>query len=162
MIYDTLINQSSVDEVTAVLAHEFGHWSLSHTTKMFITNQIYIFSIFALFSAFFKNKSLYSSFGFVNDTPPIIGFILFSDILNPLTTILTFGMNLISRKYEYEADAFASELGLADDLGKALITIHVENLGSMDADWLFSSFHHSHPLLTERLRALEAKERKEK
>ncbi|GME85712.1 unnamed protein product [Ambrosiozyma monospora] len=95
VIYDTLISQSkNVKEVVAVLGHEIGHWYLSHTTKLLVINQAHIFSIFTLFSAFVKNKSLYNSFGFYNEYPTLIGFMLFGDVLKPTDAIMGFLMNL--------------------------------------------------------------------
>jgi STE24 endopeptidase len=154
VIYDTLIDKSTVEQVTAVLAHEIGHWALSHTTKMLVVAQVHLFSIFALFSGFVHNKSLYNSFGFYDQYPILVGFILFNDILQPLDSILTFAMNIMSRTFEYQADAYAVNLKYGKELAEALIGIHVENLSTIDADWLYSSYHHSHPILPERLRAL--------
>lgn len=51
-------------------------------------------------------------------------------------------------------DAFAVKLGYARELGASLIKLQIQNLSSMDADWFYSSFHHSHPILTERLKAM--------
>jgi len=51
-------------------------------------------------------------------------------------------------------DQFALDLGYKDDLAKALINLQLQNLSSMDADWMYSSYHYSHPILTERLKAL--------
>ena len=59
--------------------------------------------IFALFSVFINNRSLYRSFGFYNEFPIIIGFILFSDALAPMDTIVKLLMNILSRKFEFEA-----------------------------------------------------------
>jgi STE24 endopeptidase len=53
-----------------------------------------------------------------------------------------------------DADKFALDLGYKDDLAKALIKLQVKNLSAMDADWLYSAYNHSHPILVERLRAL--------
>jgi STE24 endopeptidase len=117
-------------------------------------SQVHLFSIFALFSAFVHNNSLYESFGFHSQHPILIGFIIFNDILQPIETFLTFAMNLLSRKFEYEADAYAVRLEYGDDLAKSLVGLHKENLSSVDADWLYSSYHHSHPILPERLHAL--------
>jgi STE24 endopeptidase len=51
-------------------------------------------------------------------------------------------------------DQFAVKLGYANELGRALIKLQVKNLSAMDADWLYSAYNHSHPILVERLRAL--------
>ena len=53
------------------------------------------------------------------------------------------------------SDQFAMNLGYKEELSKALIKLQVKNLSAMDADWLYSAYNHSHPILTERLRALE-------
>lgn len=157
VLFDTLIEKQSTSEVTAVMAHEIGHWALSHLPKMMAVMQAHLFSVFALFSSFIHNKSLYNSFGFYNQYPILVGFILFSDIITPLESIVMFFTNLLSRSHEYQADAYAAKLGLSNDLAQSLIALHIENLSTMDADWLFSAYHHSHPILSERLRALDYK-----
>lgn len=160
VIYDTLISHSSIPEVVAVLAHEIGHWKLNHLPRMMLFSQAHLLLVFSMFSAFVKNKSLYSSFGF-NTQPIIIGFILFNDIFTPVECVLQFGMNLLSRKHEFEADRHARECGYADELAHGLIKLLSQNLSTMDADWLFSAFHFSHPILSERLSAIgyESKEK---
>ncbi|KAK9380344.1 peptidase family M48-domain-containing protein [Kockiozyma suomiensis] len=154
VIYDTLLEKFEPIEIVAVLAHELGHWSLSHTTQFLLINQAYIFSLFVAFSVFIKNQSLYQSFGFGSQMPVMIGFILFGDILTPLNSLLQYSMSVLSRKFEYQADAFAVKLNYAEDLCNALIKLHIQNLSTMDADWLYSSYHYSHPILPERLSAL--------
>lgn len=153
VLYDTLIDHSTVDETVAVLAHEIGHWKLSHLPKMILFSQAHLLLCFSMFSAFINNNSLYSSFGF-DVKPIIVGFMLFNDIFQPVESVAKFGMNLLSRKHEYEADEYAKKCGYSDDLAKALIKLLSENLSTMDADWLYSSYHHSHPILSERLRAI--------
>ncbi|QSL66409.1 hypothetical protein MERGE_000788 [Pneumocystis wakefieldiae] len=154
VIYDTLIEKSETIEIVAVLAHELGHWALSHVAKILTIAQIHIFFIFMLFSVFIQNSSLYESFGFYPDKPILIGFVLYNDILTPINSLLTFFMNIYTRKNEYEADAFAAKLNYRKELSRALIKVHIQNLSTMDADKLYSSYHYSHPLLVERLRAL--------
>lgn len=84
----------------------------------------------------------------------MIGFILFSEALAPMDTVIRFLMNILSRKFEFEADKFALDLGYKKELARSLIKLQVENLSTMDADWLYASYHYSHPILTERLKAL--------
>jgi STE24 endopeptidase len=62
-----------------------------------------MFYIFALFSAFINNKSLYRDFGFTNEYPIIVGFILFGEALAPMDTVVKLLMNILSRKFEFEA-----------------------------------------------------------
>ena len=132
-----------------------------------------MFYIFALFSVFIGNRSLYHSFGFKEEFPIIIGFILFSDALAPMDTIVKLLMNVLSRKFEFQAgplplscstrpkivltlrtDEFAVKLGYSKELAKSLIKLQIQNLSTMDADWLYASYHFSHPILPERLGAL--------
>ena len=103
VIYDTLIEKSETEEVVAVLGHELGHWKLGHTTKLLGIAQFHMFYIFALFSVFINNRSLYQSFGFHKDFPIIIGFILFSDALAPMDTVVKLLMNILSRTFEFQA-----------------------------------------------------------
>ncbi|KAL9617425.1 MAG: hypothetical protein Q9160_007782 [Pyrenula sp. 1 TL-2023] len=154
VIYDTLIAKSSPEEVVAVLAHELGHWSLSHTTKLFSISQAQLLYLFALFSIFISNRSLYASFGFHAETPIIIGFTLFSDVLSPTDALIKFAMNILSRRFEFAADEFAVKLGYSKELAKSLIKLQVQNLSTMDADPWYAAYHYSHPILPERLGAL--------
>lgn len=154
VIYDTLIEKSETDEVVAVLAHELGHWSLGHTTRLFAISQAHFFYIFSLFSVFINNASLYEAFGFHGIRPIIIGFILFSDALAPMDTVIKLLMNILSRRYEFQADAFAQNLGFSDELARSLIKLQIQNLSTMDADWMYASYNFSHPILSERLGAL--------
>ena len=140
-----------------------------HPTKLLIVSQIHIFSILALFPAFIHAPRFLGSFNFSEDvaaqTPTILSFILFQMTLMPMEAIIGMVMNAISRRFEFEADRFACELqhklksekmkDMGDRLGAALITLHVENLSTVWVDWLYSAYHHSHPTLTERLKALE-------
>lgn len=103
VIYDTLLDKSSDKEVEAVLAHELGHWKMGHTTKLLAISQVHLFYIFALFSVFIDNNSLYESFGFHNERPVLIGFLLFNNILAPTDEILKLLMNILTRSMEYEA-----------------------------------------------------------
>ncbi|KAL2808118.1 CaaX prenyl protease Ste24 [Aspergillus granulosus] len=154
VIYDTLIEKSEPEEVVAVLSHELGHWKLNHTTKLFGIAQFHMFYIFALFSAFVNNKSLYQSFGFHREQPIMIGFLLFSDALAPMDAVVKLLMNILSRKFEFEADAFAVGLGYSEKLSQSLLKLQIQNLSTMDADWMYASYHYSHPILPERLKAL--------
>ncbi|KAK0635346.1 peptidase family M48-domain-containing protein [Bombardia bombarda] len=154
VIYDTLIEKSETEEVVAVLAHELGHWKLGHTTRLFAISQVHFFYIFALFSVFINNSSLYSDFGFTSTHPIIVGFLLFSDVLTPTDTVIKLLMNVLSRRYEFQADTFANELGYNAELARSLIKLQIQNLSTMDADPLFAAYHFSHPILPERLKAL--------
>ena len=78
-----------------------------------------------------------------------------SAITHACLQILSFCMTALSRRFEFEADAFAKSLHRAPALRSALIKLNRDNLGFPLADWLFSAWHYSHPPLLERLRALQ-------
>lgn len=163
VLFDTLIEHSSEDEIVAILGHEIGHWALSHLTKTLVMIQANISLMFFSFGAFFRNISFYESFGFKFDhtlaarsqLPILVGFMLFLDILTPLEFATTFLSNLLSRKHEYEADEYATNLGMGEELASGLKKLFKENLSSAGADPLYSAYHHSHPLLPDRLKAIK-------
>lgn len=71
-----------------------------------------------------------------------------------MDTVIKLLMNILSRKYEFQADAFAVDLGYSTELARSLIKLQIQNLSTMDADWMYASYHFSHPILSERLGAL--------
>lgn len=171
VLYDTLVQESSVEEITAVLAHEIGHWQRNHIVNMIMLSQVHTFALFSLFSAVYRNLSLYNSFGFflgvpnaglladstqvfTPDFPILIGFQLFNDLLAPMECVMQFLLSLISRLHEYQADAYAKALGYTQQLSRALINLQIKNLSTMNVDPLYSAYHYSHPTLAERLHAL--------
>ncbi|KAJ6589032.1 metalloendopeptidase [Mycena capillaripes] len=169
-IFDTLIQQSQPDEVEAVLAHELGHWYYLHTTKTFAISQLHIFTICVLFPAFLHAPPFLTSFDFskaVAAQPPgVVVLVLFLIILTPLEAFVNIIMHAVSRHFEWQADRFVCELqdkladpkmsDMGDRLRRALITIHVKNLSTVWVDWLYSTYHNSHPTLTERLKEIES------
>nr|XP_048682010.1 CAAX prenyl protease 1 homolog isoform X4 [Caretta caretta] len=72
-----------------------------------------------------------------------------------ISQVLSFCLTVLSRRFEFQADAFAKELGKAKDLYSALIKLNKDNLGFPVSDWIFSMWHYSHPPLLERLQALK-------
>ncbi|KAJ3112335.1 CAAX prenyl protease 1 [Phlyctochytrium bullatum] len=153
VLFDTLLEQTNHEEVLGVLAHELGHWQLSHMLKRLVFVQVQMFGIFYLFSFFIKSTAFYQAFGF-DSKPIIIGMMLFSYIFQPVEAIFSFLGNVLSRLHEFEADGFAKKLGYAEVMMSGLIKIHLKNLGNVNPDTLYSAWHYSHPPLVERLSAL--------
>lgn len=162
VLYDTLVEQCSNEEVVAVLAHELGHWKLGHTPVLFVTSQILLAAQLALFSIVRGAPGLYEAFGFAPGQRPVFAaLVLFQSLIGPLDEVLHLARNVMSRRYEYQADGFAVELGHGKSLGAALRTLHKENKGPPNVDPLYSAYHFSHPHLPERLRAIDAAMKKE-
>jgi len=142
------------EEVLSTLAHELGHWKFNHTLKMMIISQIHTFISFWMFGKFINWDQLYSDFGF-GTKPTMIGlFLFFQVIMGPADHVIGFLMNILSRTFEFQADSFAKTLGYAEQLKTGLIKLNIENLHDMNPDKLYSMYHHSHPPLLERLKAI--------
>lgn len=157
VLFDTLISQMDSDEqILAVLGHEIGHWHYSHTLRMLTIAQVHTFAVFFTFSLINKNNKIFESFGFHNMPylPIIISFTLFSMISSPAETLISFLMNMLSRYHEFQADMFAKQLNMASDLIQALLKLSVKNKGMLWPDPLYSAWHHSHPPILERIKAL--------
>ncbi|GAA5961908.1 hypothetical protein JCM3765_006432 [Sporobolomyces pararoseus] len=173
VIYDTLLEKATPDEVEAILAHELAHWKFSHIIYLLITALSQIAFSLSIFTLFLSNTSLLSSFGFNPTTssvvskivsrqntsvgPTVVSLFLASTLFSPLSAFLSFVTNSITRRLEYQADAFAVSLGkeTAENLKTALIGIHEKNLAVYAVDPIYSAYNHNHPTLVERLEALD-------
>lgn len=159
VLYDTLLNQLNEPEIVSVLGHELGHWKLNHTLKLLFINQFHLFTYFFLFGQILNWDHMYQSFGF-NSRPTIIGLIIFFQyIMSPVDHIVSFLMNILSRRFEFQADRFGAGLGEGFDeaLRSGLIKIGKENQANWNPDSWYSAYHYSHPPLLERLKALKVK-----
>lgn len=109
--------------------------------------------MFFAFGYLFHFDPVYRAVGFKDGEKPIlVGLILiFTYIFGAYNSLITFAMTVLSRKFEYQADAFAQKLGYSDELCKALIKLNIDNLGFPVYDWMYSSWSHSHPTLLQRM-----------
>lgn len=162
VIFDTLINQNTIPEVVAVLAHEIGHWRLNHTLKNLVLINLQTILLFYTFSLTLNQPRLYSDFGFTGAASrraPYIGLLLFQFLYSPIAHVTQFLMHVASRRFEYEADEYAVRLGKGEELAKGLVVLHKENKGTMLNDPYWSAYHHSHPPVLDRLKAIERKKK---
>ncbi|TMW67133.1 hypothetical protein Poli38472_012249 [Pythium oligandrum] len=162
VLFDTLLEQATHDEIVAILGHELGHWKLWHTMQGFIIQQVYTFALFYVFGRCMNDAELFASFGFEREAKPvIIGFLLYSStVWAPVDHLLSFLVTLNTRRNEFQADAFAVDLGHAPALQSGLTKLAIENLSNMNPDHLYSAYHYSHPPLLERLNAITARDKK--
>ncbi|KAK3913363.1 CAAX prenyl protease 1-like protein [Frankliniella fusca] len=145
----------TTEEIVAVLGHELGHWKYSHTIKNLVIVEVKILLFFILFSKVITSKSLYRAFGFTRSQPAVIGLtVILGNILLPCKLVINFFMSSLSRRFEYQADYFATTLGYSEPLGASLIKLHLDNLSFPVNDKWYSLWHFSHPTLIERLRAI--------
>lgn len=154
VLFDTLIESATIQETTAVLAHEIGHWALLHNFKKMGMMYANAFLFFKLFSFVINNSKFYEDFGFIDEKPVLIGFLLFNDVMQPYDCVFNFVSNVLSRKFEYEADNYALKQGYSKELSRSLIKLQIDNLSATRVDPIYSAYKYSHPTLAERLSAL--------
>jgi STE24 endopeptidase len=155
VLFDTLINQLSPTQLEAVLAHEIGHYQRKHLQKRLVLmaamSLALIWALFQLLHA----PWFYSGLG-VDSANPATALALFSMAMPLCLLPLTPLSNALSRKHEYEADAYAAQHSSAQELIDALITMYRENAATLTPDSLYSLFHDSHPPATLRIAHLAA------
>jgi STE24 endopeptidase len=158
VFFDTLLKRLTVGEVEAVLAHELGHFKLRHVPKRMLT--IFALSLGALALLgwltqqqwFFTGLGVTPNLGAPNDALALLLFLL---TLPPLGFLITPLASRISRRHEFEADAYACVQASGRDLANALLKLHEDNAGTLTPDPLYVSFYYSHPPASERLAALK-------
>ena len=131
-----------------------------------MVTQLYFGAAFYFFSLIYGSRDVFAAFGFddVNrPVPTIVALLLFMQTFwAPVDKVLSFVLTIFSRMNEFAADRFSAELGMSKTLITGLTKIHLENLGAMRPDPMYSTYHYSHPPLVERLSAMRAMEKKMK
>ncbi len=154
VLYDTLIQQLSVDEIVAVLAHEIGHYKKKHTYIGLTLSLIQSALTLYIMSLIIGNPLLSQALGLEKEGIHV-GLIVFGILYSPISLVLGLLMNVVSRKNEYEADRFAAQFGLADNLISSLKKLSKNNLSNLNPHPAYVFFHYSHPTLLQRIRALK-------
>ena len=154
VLYDTLINDLTTEEILAVLAHEIGHYKHKHTRSAILISFIQTGAMLWLFSLFTVNPMLSVALG-----AKVHGFhmalMAFGVIYSPFSTIIGIFMNLLSRKNEYQADNFAKSFDLDEALISGLKKLSRNNLSNLTPHPAYVFFHYSHPTLLQRIRNLK-------
>ncbi|MBT4289446.1 MAG: M48 family metallopeptidase [Deltaproteobacteria bacterium] len=153
VLFDTLIADLNIKELVAVLAHEIGHYKKKHTRVSIIFSIIQMGLMLFVLSFFISKPELSQALG-VSEASFHIGIITFGMLYDPFSTILAIGMNVLSRKNEYQADSFAKEQFNGEDLGNALKKLSVKNLSNLTPHPAYVFMSYSHPPLLSRLAAL--------
>ncbi len=155
VLYDTLLQQLSLAELKAVLAHEIGHFKLGHIVKMIFLSSVLTFLGFFLCSALLSCPPLFQAFGF-DSRADAAGLLLIGLIAPAFTFWVKPLFSRLSRKHEYEADAFAASVTRDPrNMGGALLKLFEKNLSTLLPHPAYSAYHYSHPTLLERLAALK-------
>ncbi len=154
VLFDTLIEKHSVEELVSILAHEVGHYKKKHILKGVLVSIAHSGVLFFLLSQFIENRGLFDAFR-MQEISVYAGLVFFSILYSPIELVLSIVMNVVSRKHEYEADAFAADtVGSAEPLVNGLKTLSVSNLGNLTPDDLTVILNYSHPPILQRISAL--------
>lgn len=163
VLYDTLINDLEVNEIIAVLAHEIGHYKRKHTLSNIVLGlaqtglMLYILSLFIAPESqisFYLNQVVAQNRD-LTETHFFLGIIGFSILYSPISMVLGMLMNLLSRKFEYQADDFARQHDLGKDLQMSLIKLSKNSLSNLQPHPAYVFVNYSHPPLFDRYHAID-------
>lgn len=154
ILFDTLINDLDNDEIVAVLAHEIGHYRLRHIFKTTALGILQSGFTLFLLGWFVSYPAISQALG-MDEVTFHIGLIGFGILYSPVSGLLGMGMTILSRRHEYQADAFAAEHAHAAALQSALKKISANALSNPTPHPWFVFFNYSHPPLLKRLEALD-------
>jgi STE24 endopeptidase len=162
VFFDTLLSRLDPEEVEAVLAHELGHFRRRHVIKRMVT--IFGISLAGLAllgwlagqSGFYAGLGVQPNLSAPNDA---LALLLFMLALPPFAFFVSPLMAAVSRRHEFEADAYACAQADGRALASALLKLHEDNAATLTPDPLYVRFYYSHPPASERLAALPAPSR---
>ena len=153
-LYDTLINDLEEDEIVAVLAHEVGHYKKNHIIYNLLLTTLITGLTLWLLSLFISSPTLAEALGVT--TPSFhIGLIAFGLLYSPISEATGLIMNIISRKFEYQADAYAKQTHNAQDLINSLKKLSKNSLSNLTPHPWYVWFNYSHPSLSQRIEKLK-------
>ena len=158
-IDDNLMNNFTTDEIVAVFAHEFAHAKYRHVLKTLPFSLISSVIMIAAFGILLEFSALFTAFGF-GGANYFFAFLLLSTITWPVTIPFNTFLNSISRKHEYEADAFAAEEGYGEALVSALKRLMNEALAEINPHPWIVVTEYSHPTLAQRIDSIRKHEKR--
>ncbi len=153
VLYDTLIDLMSTDEIVAVLAHEIGHNKYKHTIKHIVVSLLTNLLMFYLLGLVLKYDVFAQAAG-CEKASFHVNMLVFGVLYTPLSLLMGLAGNVLSRSNEFQADAFVKENGMADALVSALKKLSAQSLSNLTPHPTYVFFNYSHPTLYERVKAL--------
>jgi len=154
VLYDTLINDHSIEELVAVLAHEVGHYKRKHIIQTMVISVLTVGITLYILSVMVFNESLSMALGASQNTIHL-NLIAFGLLYSPISTITGLLMTMLSRKNEYQADDFAKNTFAHEPLVLALKKLSTNNLSNIMPHPWYVFFNYSHPPLLARIKNLE-------
>jgi STE24 endopeptidase len=153
VLYDTLIERHTTDELVAVLAHEVGHFKKKHIIGTFLFSSLHIVFMLFVLSRMLYAENISLALGGDHWSMPL-NLLAFGILFSPISGITSLLMNIFSRRNEFEADRFARDTFDAVALSAALKRLSVDTLSDLYPHPAYVFFHYSHPPLLQRLKAL--------
>ena len=154
-LFDTLVDQYTVPELVAVVAHEIGHYKKRHVWQGMALSIGHLGAMLWVLSLFLDQEGLFAAF-YVGETSVYAGLVFFSLLFTPVELVLSVVVHLFSRKNEFEADRFAAETtGSGAPLVSALKKLSADNLANLTPHPLDVFLHYSHPPVLQRIAALQ-------
>jgi STE24 endopeptidase len=154
VFFDTLLEGMEDQEVEAILAHELGHFHHKHIRKHMVTSFTISLLGLALLGYLINQDWFFYGLG-VSNPSDHIALVLFTLTLPVFSFFIAPISNALSRKHEFEADAFAAKHTNADDLVSSLVKLYRDNASTLTPDKLYSAFHDSHPSASIRIAELK-------
>lgn len=158
VFFDTLLSRLNVDEIEAVLAHELGHFRRRHVPKRIALMFVLSLAGLALLGWLSQQPWFYQGLGLTPDPQGqgAAALVLFFLVLPSFTLLLQPLGSLLSRRHEFEADAFAADQTRAQHLIDALVKLYEDNASTLTPDPVHSAFYDSHPPAAQRIGRLAA------
>jgi STE24 endopeptidase len=154
VLFDNLIEKHTVDELVSVLAHEMGHYKKKHIITSMIISILTTGLMFFILSLFLNNTGLFAAFKMEN-TSLYASLLFFGFLYAPIEMVLAIFGNMLSRRHEYAADAYAATTYRKPEaMIAALKTLSVDNLSNLTPHSLKVFLSYSHPPVLERIKAL--------
>lgn len=154
VLYDTLIERHSTEELVAVLAHEVGHFKKRHIVWGVTLSVLQVFFVLFVMSLMIFNTQLSVALG-ASEWSVHVNLIAFTLLFSPVSVITGLLMSLLSRKNEFEADRYAAETYSGPALAEALKRLSVDNLSNLYPHPAYVFAYYSHPTLLQRLEKLQ-------
>lgn len=154
VFFDTLLARLAVPEIEAVLAHELGHFRRRHVVKRIVVMFIGALGFLWLLGQLIDAPWFYAGLG-VPAQSTALALILFFLAIPVFTFPLSPLLSHLSRRHEFEADAYAAEHAAAGDLVRALVKLYEDNASTLTPDPLHSLFYDSHPPAAQRIARLQ-------
>jgi STE24 endopeptidase len=159
VFYDTLRARLAPGEVEAVLAHELGHFKLRHVPKRLLAIFAGSLAVLALLGWLAQQQWFYTGLGVTPNLPGMpndaLALLLLALVLPSFGFLVTPLVSALSRRHEFEADAYACAQSSGRDLAQALVKLVEDNASTLTPDPLYARFYYSHPPAAERLAALK-------